>query len=95
MICVVARVSVKPGHEVVFEAVVQELVQNVRKSEAGCKVYKLCKGNAPDEYVFVESYDNQRALDYHMQTPHFQDASARLAPLLAGAPTMEMFAVVF
>ena len=71
MIKVVAKNFLKP--ECVAEAapLFREMIAATCK-EDGCIEYRLfIDTKDPTEYVFVEEWESQAALDAHMKTPHF------------------------
>ena len=47
MIAVIARLTAKEGHEQDLERTLRELAQQVLAEEPDCKLYQLCKGQAP------------------------------------------------
>lgn len=94
MISVLATIGVKSGKEAEFEAAFLELVKEVRKSEDGCKLYQLCKGEDPSQYTVLEIYVDQAAVDLHMKTPYFQLAFAKLGPLLGGPPSVKLLTCI-
>ncbi|MCY4093868.1 MAG: hypothetical protein OXG05_01935 [Gammaproteobacteria bacterium] len=47
-----------------------------------------------DGYSALEIYDDDAALQTHMQSQHFRDAGAKFAGLMAGPPTMTRYEVV-
>lgn len=56
-------------------------------AEAGCLLYSLQRavGN-PDQFVTVEKWTTQQALDEHLTSPHVQAALAGAGEILAGPP---------
>lgn len=90
MIFVVARLKIIPGQERKFEEIATELAEAVRRNEDGCKLYQLCKGDIPGNYVFVERYLDNDSLEYHKTTEYFQSALPKISSVLAGAPVVEI-----
>jgi quinol monooxygenase YgiN len=89
MIAVIARLTVKEGQEAQFEQIMTELAAQVRAQEPGCKLYQLCKSSAAREYVMLERYADQAALDAHASTAHFRDGMGALRGVLEGRPAIE------
>jgi quinol monooxygenase YgiN len=90
----IAYLTVKEGSEAVFAEKVDALIKAVRAEEAGCLRYEMYKQKEnPLEYMVVEQYVNQSALDLHNAglVDKFGDPApgeglpAGLAILLSGA----------
>ncbi len=86
MLAVVATIKVKPGMERDFEAVAMQLVQKVNAAEPGCKLYTLCKGEAPLTYVFLERYTDEAATQAHRASDHFKDLGRKMGAFMDGPP---------
>ncbi|MBT2275896.1 antibiotic biosynthesis monooxygenase [Rhodococcus enclensis] len=92
MIAVIAEVVVTAGAGEQFEAVVAELVTQVRENEPDNVLYKLVRSRTnPDHYRFIELYSDQVALESHGKSDHFRHASRLMAPFLAQAPQVGYF----
>ncbi|MGE0045783.1 MAG: putative quinol monooxygenase [Hyphomonadaceae bacterium] len=90
MIGVVARLPVKPGEEENFKSAMRTLMQGVRDNEPGNKVYTCFQSRAnPAEFVVLEIYDDQAALDAHGKSDHFRAAGPALGASLAGRPDIQ------
>ena len=90
MIAVIARLTAKAGQGPALEKVLRTLSDQVHAQEAGCKLYQLCKTQAPDEIVVIERYADQAALDAHGNTAHFRAAFQELSGLLGKSPAIEV-----
>ncbi len=86
MLAVVATIKVKTGMEKEFEAVAKQLVQKVNAAEPGCKLYTLCKGDAPLTYVFLERYVDEEATKAHRGSEHFKDLGRKMGAFMDGPP---------
>lgn len=54
-------------------------------AEPGCVQYFLTQNRQdPAEFVFVEEWRDEAALEAHLDSPHLRGAKDRLGPLLAG-----------
>jgi quinol monooxygenase YgiN len=90
MIALIATFSVRPGMEADFEKLISELSAQVRAEEPGCRLYQLCKGAEPGNYVLIERYADQQALTLHSQTAYFKAAMPRFTPLLEGRAGLQL-----
>ena len=86
MLGVVATLKVKAGMEKEFEAVAKELVGKVNANEAGCVLYALHHGEAPNTYVFMERYVDQAAVETHRATDYFKALGRRMGEYMDGRP---------
>ena len=93
MIAVIARLNVAEGKESEFETHMLGLAEQVRANEPGNHLYTLCKDD-DGNYVVLELYEDQAALDAHGQSEHFKAAGAGFRGLMAGAPDITRMAVV-
>jgi quinol monooxygenase YgiN len=91
MIGVTARLPVQSGKEEQFEAVFTDLAAKVNANEDGCHLYELFRTPGKPDYIVLERYADRAALDAHGKTDYFLAAQPLLGPLLAGAPTVEVF----
>ena len=84
MLGVVATIRVKAGMEAQFEAVAKELVAKVTANEAGCRLYALHRGEAPQTYVFMERYVDQAAVEAHRATDYFKALGRKMGEFMDG-----------
>jgi quinol monooxygenase YgiN len=89
MLAVIATIKVKPGMEKDFEAVAAELAAKVNANEPGCKLYILCRGEAPHSYVFMERYLDQAAVEHHRGTDYFKDLGRKMGAFMDGRPEIQ------
>jgi quinol monooxygenase YgiN len=95
MIGVVAELTVNEGQQAEFEKVASELVAAVNANEPGCKLYRLFKvRDASTEYVFMEQYQDQAAVDAHRASEHFKRLGRAMGPFLNGAPRVKRMDIV-
>ena len=92
MIALIAKLNVAEGKEAEFEKVMLGLAEQVRANEKANHLYTLVKDD--DGYAVLEIYDDDAALQAHMQSQHFRDAGAKFVGLMAGPPTLTRFKVV-
>ncbi|KQY37437.1 MULTISPECIES: putative quinol monooxygenase [Nocardia] len=95
MIAVIAEVTVKAGAGAEFEAVVADLIEQIKANEPGNLTYQLVRSRTDAEhYRFFELYADDAAVEAHGRSDHFRAAGKLMAPLLAGAPKIEYFTAV-
>lgn len=76
---ITARVYIKPGSESDFLSAAQVMVINSNKEE-GCLGYMLYQDPfEKTNFIFVERYKNQAAIDVHFSTPYFKEFGAKIA----------------
>jgi len=81
---ITARVFVKPGREADFISAAKVMVENSNK-EPGCRFYKLFQDpSEKTSFIFVETYDNQEAIDFHFATPYFKEFGNTIADMVSG-----------
>src|SRR5271156_4460732 len=91
---VVATLSVREGKREEVTAILLDLVADTRK-EKGCISYELLLNNADkSDFVFVEEWTTDAALDAHFKTGHFLDALAKAMPLLNNPPDVRRYSLV-
>lgn len=88
---VVARFRAKPGQEAALRAVLASLIAPTL-AEPGCYQYDLIQhAQDPAEFVFIEDWEDDAALDAHLQTAHVQSGLARGTPLVAAPPELHRY----
>lgn len=95
MIGVIAKLKIAAGKETDFETAASALCGNVNANEPGCLLYELYKSKADgSEYVFMEKYADNAALDAHGKTDYFLAAQPALGACLAGAPDIQVYEAI-
>jgi quinol monooxygenase YgiN len=80
---ITAKVFVKPGREADFISAAKIMVENSNK-EPGCRGYKLYQDPyEKTSFIFVETYDNQAAIDFHFATPYFKEFGTTIADMVS------------
>jgi len=78
---IIAKVYIKSGSEADFIAAAQEMITNSNKEE-GCTGYMLYQDPyEKTNFIFVESYKNQAAVDAHFATPYFIGFGDKIASM--------------
>ena len=91
MVRIMARVSARAGNEMKLRALLQDLLQPSR-DEAGCMSYELFHNeDDPLEFVIVERWADQAAVDLHLASAHIVKAIALASDLLAQPPLIHRF----
>ena len=88
---VVAQVIAFADKITEVQAILQGIVAPTRL-ETGCLSYQLFRNSGhPAELLFIEEWDDEKAIDAHFTTPHIRDALAKVTPLLAAAPIIKKY----
>jgi len=91
MIRVVAKFNFKPEEKEKAMVLCKELVDETRK-ETGCKGYDLAQSaNDENQYVVLETWENQEVLDVHSASEHFTRIVPQLVEMSAAAPILESY----
>ena len=70
---ITAKVFIKPGKEAEFITAAKMMIENSNKEE-GCLGYMLYQDPyEKTNFIFVEKYKNQAAIDVHFATPYFKE----------------------
>ncbi|MBA3982594.1 MAG: antibiotic biosynthesis monooxygenase [Acidimicrobiia bacterium] len=91
---VVAVITATSGSESEVREALTELVTATR-TEAGCRSYELFESaSAPGTFVTIERFEDQAAMDAHMQSDHIAAAFAAAGEHLAEAPAIHVLTPV-
>lgn len=95
MIRVVATLVAQPGKEEALKQALLPLIDATRQ-EAGCIAYELHQplGSATD-FVFIETWADQAALESHGKTPHIQQFRALAKELLAAPMQISFLSKIY
>jgi len=81
---IVARWRPREGERDRIEAILRELVREVRKEPGNLQFTAQRSNEDPAEFLLYEQYENEQAFRDHQQTPHFKRLVLEGAvPLLA------------
>ena len=81
---IVARWRPRDGERERIEAILRELVREVRKEPGNLQFTAQRSNEDPAEFLLYEQYENEQAFRDHQQTPHFKRLVLEGAvPLLA------------
>jgi quinol monooxygenase YgiN len=78
---ILARVYIKSGSEDLFIESARTIIEK-SNSEEGCLSYMLFQDPyEKTNFIFVEKWKNQAAIDYHFGTEHFKEFGTRIAEM--------------
>jgi quinol monooxygenase YgiN len=63
------------------------------RAETGCITYNLYEQPGSDNFLFFEEWADQKALDEHFQTPHFQAFMKQFSEMIQGAAKIRVYEV--
>ena len=88
---VLARFAARPGKEDALKAVLLALIPPTRR-ELGCYQYDLLINNTdPRQLCFVERWDDNAALDQHLETQHLKKALDQMQDLVETPPEINRY----
>ena len=72
MLALVVEFRIKPTHLAEFEHAIIENARASRETEPGCRQFDVCRDPAePSVFFLYELYDDDEAIQAHLQTPHY------------------------
>jgi (4S)-4-hydroxy-5-phosphonooxypentane-2,3-dione isomerase len=72
MQALVVEFRIKPAFIGAFEAAIVENARASRDTEPGCRQFDVCRDpNDPALFFLYELYDDEAAIQAHLQTAHF------------------------
>ena len=72
MLALVVEFRIKPAHIAAFEHAIIENARASRETEPGCRQFDVCRDPAdPGVFFLYELYDDDDAIQAHLQTPHY------------------------
>ncbi len=82
---ILAKVFVKPENIEDFISAAQVIIDNTRK-EPGCLSYQLYQDPVKKtDFIFVESYKDQAAIDAHFAAPYFKEFGSKAGTMTSAA----------
>lgn len=94
MVKVVAKSKVKKGSEEQYLKLAQALADKTR-AEEGCITYQLFQDiNDSSIYTFIEEWTDQKSLDTHMKSEHFQEIVPKLGEFQEGSGEINVYRLV-
>jgi len=81
MQALVVEFRIKPAFIEAFDRAIVENARASRDSEPGCRQFDVCRNPAEPELFFLyELYDDEAAIQAHLQSAHFQQMNTATAP---------------
>jgi quinol monooxygenase YgiN len=91
MLVVVAVMKAKEGCEQEMEKALREMIPLV-ESEEGTLTYALHRPRKnPGKFLMYEKYRDKDSFNHHSATPYFTELFGKIAPLLDGAPVIDIY----
>lgn len=91
IILVIANLNVREESVSSTIAVMRDLAAASRR-EPGCVRYEVLQHAVlPSQFVAVEEWRGEAAVDAHLKSGHFKAALAQLEPLLTGPPQLARY----
>ena len=88
---VVARYLAKAGQEDALKNVLNAAIPPSRR-EIGCYRYDLLvNASEPRDFCFIERWDDDRALEEHLETPHVQLMLRQIESLVESPPDIRQY----
>jgi quinol monooxygenase YgiN len=88
---ITAKVFIKEGKESDFLAAAGVIIENTRK-EDGCLSYNLYQDPVEKtNFIFVERYKNQAAIDAHFAAPYFKEFGTKTGDMTAKPMEIKIF----
>ncbi len=76
----VVEFRIKPAHITAFETAIIHNARQSLTSEAGCRLFDVCRDPHDDALFFLyEVYDDEAAIQAHLQSSHFLEMNAATA----------------
>lgn len=80
---ILARVYIKPGKEAEFIDAAKSIIESSNKEE-GCIYYRLYQDPYDKtNFIFVESYKDQAAVDFHFAAPYFSEFGKKIEGMVS------------
>src|SRR5690348_14541271 len=90
---VLARFVAKAGKEDALKTALTAAIAPTRR-ELGCYQYDLLVSPTdPREYAFVERWDDDKALDQHLATPHVKQLLSQVETLVESPPEIRRYRI--
>jgi quinol monooxygenase YgiN len=90
---ILAKVFIKPGSEADFITAAQVMITNSNKEE-GCKGYMLYQDPfEKTNFIFVERYKNQAAIDAHFATSYFKEFGPKIANIISKPTEIKILSI--
>ena len=81
MLALVVEFRIKAAHVDAFDAAIRSNARSSIDDEPGCRQFDVCRD--PDDaalFFLYELYDDEAAIQAHLQSPHFLQMNAATSP---------------
>jgi (4S)-4-hydroxy-5-phosphonooxypentane-2,3-dione isomerase len=80
MLALVVEFHIKPMHVDAFDTAIRANAQASLDTEPGCRQFDVCRDPSDQTLFFLyELYDDEAAIQAHLQSPHFLQMNAATA----------------
>jgi autoinducer 2-degrading protein len=80
MQALIVEFRIKPAHVAAFDTAITDNARASRETEPGCRQFDVCRDpNDPQLFFLYELYDDDAAIEAHLQSAHFQAMNAASA----------------
>jgi autoinducer 2-degrading protein len=85
MQALIVEFRIHPPFIEAFEKAIVENARASREEEAGCRQFDVCRDPAdPSIFFLYELYDDEAAIQAHLQSPHFLRMNAETTEWVSG-----------
>jgi quinol monooxygenase YgiN len=90
-IALVVKLTIKEGHEMDYAKAGVAAARTVEANEPGNLLYRVHKTDNPREFLVLERYVDQAALDAHSNSEHVQAILKHIGPMIEGDPEVTIY----
>ena len=91
---ILARIYIKPGSEADFISAAKEMIENTHKEE-GCLEYMLYQDPYEStNFIFVEKYKDQAAIDFHFGTSYFAEFGELISDITSKESEIKILGII-
>jgi len=95
MIKVIAKNFLKADKVDEFIVLAKKLVTDTRKNDIGCIKYQLLQDiKAPNMFTMIEEWQDNDALNKHMNSKHFKDSVVLFATIMEKPAEINIYKIV-
>jgi len=95
MVVICATIRAASGKDDELIAMMKDLAAKVLENEEGALDYRFHRSQKdPSMFMVYERYASPEAMQAHMSSPHFQEASKKFGGLVEGGLGLEVYEVV-
>lgn len=93
MLKVVAKMNLKSEEDMEkFLEIGRQVIEKTNALDKGCVSYELCQETQdPLQFVMLECWESQEALDNHTKAPHFTELVPKMDAYCIGGPNVTVY----